>query len=173
MTGAMADAIAAQPPAAFDATAATALFTQLETLSSQCDPSLGTFAVSAQGARSMFKGTLAAGANCQPMNQLDKGMAGAALVACTGDTYACLPNVIPPWTCSKRTNAGGHCFSDLNCTDGLFCDNPNFDVAGSTCMMRKSPGTTCALGNECQSLYCVSGKCGASEKEAAYCYKQH
>jgi hypothetical protein len=79
--------------------------------------------------------------------------------------------LLGPWTCARHAEVGGACFSTVNCVAGLFCDNPNLDIAGSTCMHRKSTGAACAHSNECESLFCRSGACVAATREVAYCPK--
>jgi len=167
----MVDAIAQQPAAAFDAAQAQSVFTQLETLSAACDPGVAAFGVAPSGLRSIFRGTIAPGGDCTPPNLLDKASAGGMLAACTmGDGYACLPSLLK-WNCSAHAAAGGRCFSDINCNDGLFCDNPNLAINGSTCMTRKAVGAACKQGNECQTLFCRGSVCVASDAQAAYCLK--
>ena len=64
-------------------------------------------------------------------------MAGGSLASCTmNNDYACLPGVPPlPWKCSERGSSGERCFSDVNCKEGLFCNNPDLTVnLTSKCM---------------------------------------
>jgi hypothetical protein len=170
----MADVIAAQPPAAFDAAQATVVFTHIKELAAACDPAVTAYGESPQGLRSMFKGTKAPSTSCAPQNLNDMAMAGGALASCTmGDTYACLPATTGLiWTCNKKAGARSRCFSDLNCTAGLFCNNPDLKPAGSTCMQRKAVGSPCTALNECESLLCAGGQCIAADKQGAYCLKQ-
>jgi hypothetical protein len=74
---------------------------------------------------------------------------------------------IQEWTCAARGN--GACFSDLNCSDGLYCDNPSANLAGSTCQARKADGDSCATGNECSTLLCKGGHCATLSVQSAYC----
>jgi hypothetical protein len=169
MTELMADDIAAQPIAGFDPVAAEAAFTEIERLASICDASIASFGESLMGLRGIFKGTLEADASCTPLNPLNRAAAGASLAACmNAATTACLPRGLS-WRCSPRADVGGNCFSDANCIDGLFCDNPDFEVSGSTCMVRKAPGTPCVAPNECTSLACKGGSCAEPGVQAAYC----
>lgn len=139
----MADSIAGQPAAGFDAAQAQMVFAHFEDLASQCDSSIAAFAESPQGLRSVFKGTVAPMKSCRPASVTDMAMAGGALAACTnGDSYACMPSLVT-WICNPRAAAGGQCFTDINCKQGLFCNNPKLDIAGSTCMPRKQAGTSC------------------------------
>ena len=82
---------------------------------------------------------------------------------------SCLPEGAISWTCAPRANAGGACFTDVNCVDGLFCPNPDFNIEGATCTARKAVGASCSLPNECESLFCKGGKCVEATKQAAYC----
>ncbi len=165
----LADMIASRPIAGFDPLHAEAAFTEIERLASECDPSIAAFGESLQGLRGIFKGTLPAGERCTPLNPLDRAAAGASLASCmNGETTACLPKGLS-WSCDPRTDVGGDCFSDVNCFDGLFCDNPDFEVSGSTCMERKAPGTACVAPNECTSLACKGGACAEPGVQAAYC----
>jgi hypothetical protein len=168
----MADVIASQPVAGFDSAQAKVVLDHLEELASQCDPSIAAFAESPQGLRSMFRGTVAPNGKCNPANPVDKMMAAGALASCTnGEGYACLPSTsgLGTWSCAARAQVGGRCFSDINCQQGLFCNNPNLNIAGSTCMMRKALGASCMLGNECQSLFCKGNKCVAADQQTAFC----
>jgi hypothetical protein len=165
----MADSIAGQPAAGFDPAQAQMVFTHFEDLSSKCDSSIAAFAESPQGLRSMFKGTVAPMNSCRPSNLNDMAMAGGALAACTNsDNYACLPSLIT-WICNPRAAAGGKCFTDVNCKPGLYCPNPNLDIAGATCTARKQVGAQCKTPNECADLYCKSGSCVVASQQAAYC----
>lgn len=165
----LADLIAAQPSAGFDASAAQAAFTELERLASQCDTGFASFAESLGGLRGMFEGTVEAGGSCMPSSVLDRAAAGAALASCTdAASQACMPSLLR-WTCAPRSASGDKCFSDVNCQDGLFCDNPDLEIAGSTCMARKPAGSPCALPNECASLTCSAGTCVEGDVQAVYC----
>jgi hypothetical protein len=166
---ALADDIAADSVAAFDATRAQVVFTELERLASQCDPSIAAYAESFDGLRSMFAGTVAPNGDCRPSNPLNMTMAGAALASCTSpSTHACMPS-LGAWNCAPHASAGGACFTDINCMPGLFCDNPNLSLGGADCIQRKAVGASCELDNECQSLFCRGRSCVAAEAQVAYC----
>jgi hypothetical protein len=168
----MADTIAMQAAAGFDSAQAKVVLDHLEQLASQCDTTEAAYAASPEGLRSIFRGTVGPNGMCQPANPLDTAAAAGALASCTnGDAYACLPSPtgFGTWTCTALASPGGHCFSDINCQLGLFCDNPNLQIAGSTCMARKASGTSCQHANECESLVCKGGQCAAADQQAVYC----
>jgi hypothetical protein len=165
------DAITSNPVAGYDEGAAAQIFTDYETKASQCDTGVTAWGASVEGLRGLPKGTLNAGASCMPpIAQItNKPTAAAYLAACKGAaTTACLPT-ITTWTCAPRANAGGQCFTDTNCSDGLFCDNPQFALTGGQCKTRKAEGAACALLNECQSLLCKRGQCVPVNKDNAFC----
>src|SRR5262249_31447284 len=162
--------IAAQSVAAYDSNQARMVLMQLETLASTCDPGFAAYAASPQGIRSIFRGTVAPEGDCAPLNMFDMTMAAGALASCTsGDGYACVPVLTGPWTCAAHSAMGGHCFTDINCQQDLYCNNPKLSVSGSTCLARKPPGSACMYGNECLSLSCRGGSCQPPGPEAAYC----
>jgi len=166
---AMADAVAARSEAAFDADRAEQVFAQLERSMGACDPEVVAYGASRDGLGSLFAGTVAADGDCTPDNPLNAVMGGAALVACAErERQACLPSV-GRWTCTTRSAIGGKCFSDDNCEEGAYCDNPMLDVRGSTCKRRKPDGSACALTTECRSLFCHDGECVAPSVQLAYC----
>jgi hypothetical protein len=168
----MFDSIAGQKAAGFDAAQAKVVFTELERLASTCDLSIADYSEGKDGLRTIFKGTIAPGADCTPVNGTDKAMAGGALASCTmNNDYACLPAVPPlPWKCSDRGSKDQSCFSDVNCKEGLFCDNPDLTVnLKSKCMARKAEAASCKTANECETLLCKGGKCVAKEQQNAYC----
>lgn len=165
------DQIAMQASAGFDAGNAHRVFDEIERLASKCDPSIAAFGISQEGLRSMFLGTVDPGGSCRPSNLLSKPQQGAALAACKmSESDACLPSVTT-WTCVPRGGAGTACFTDINCLDGLYCPNPEFDPAGANCVQRKTDGASCSADNECESLFCVNRSCVAATKDVAYCPK--
>jgi hypothetical protein len=166
---ALVDDIAADPAAGFDAASASTVFTELERLASQCDPTIAAYGESFAGLRSMFRGTVGPDGDCRPANPLSMSMAAAALASCTNSqTHACMPS-LSAWRCAPHSAAGGHCFSDFNCMPGLFCDNPDLSVSGADCGQRKAVGASCSLDNECQTLFCRGGSCVAVDVQVAYC----
>ena len=170
-TDVMADAIAAQPEVKFNAARAEEVFTEIERLAMDCDPSIAAFSASDDGLRSMFDGTADPNADCTPADALDQPMFGAALASCKQrETYGCLPNPFG-WTCAKRGDSGSGCYSDLNCISSLYCDNNPAQpkITGGKCGARKDVGASCEVFYECESLYCQGGKCIAPDEHASFC----
>jgi hypothetical protein len=98
---------------------------------------------------------------------------GKALASCLDPSNnACLPESLLRWTCTPHAEVGGDCFTDVNCNAGLFCDNPDLSISGSTCMTRKAIGAGCGLPNECDSLFCRQGQCVEATVDAAYCLSE-
>jgi hypothetical protein len=165
------DEIAAQPSTAFDPAAAKAAFTKLEQLAATCDTTVAAWGSSVDGLRGITRGTVAAGESCMPPVEhlTDKAYDAAALTSCLDpSTDACLPGALT-WTCEPKQDVNGPCFTDANCRDGLYCDNPQLTGLSQPCLPRKGVGETCSAGNECQSLFCKHGACVAAEQQAAYC----
>ena len=168
--GGMADQIAARPEAQFDPEETERVFTEVERLASSCDPSVKAFGESPEGLRSMFTGTIEAGGDCTPALVLDLVQAGAAVVSCLDpEEQACLPSLLGEWRCTPIANAGGACFADTNCTPGLYCNNPDLNIAGGQCMARRELEATCTFDAECESLFCVGGRCVPAERQVVYC----
>ncbi|HEX7480430.1 MAG TPA: Dickkopf N-terminal cysteine-rich domain-containing protein [Polyangiales bacterium] len=167
------DAIASDPITGFDAAYAATSFTQFEQMASMCDPSVASWGTTVNGLRGILKGTRAQGSNCAPpagTTLKDTAAIGAALASCTNsETTACLTTNAITWKCSRRNGSGGACITDLNCTDGLYCDNPAMNFG--KCAPRKTPGAACGTPNECASLFCKGGKCTDPGVQAAYCLK--
>jgi hypothetical protein len=97
-----------------------------------------------------------------------------SLASCRlADGLACLPgsNTNDKWTCAARAANAGRCYTDLNCQEGLYCENPQATPDGK-CAPRKATGMACNTETECTSFLCKSSKCGAADDvQAAYCYK--
>jgi hypothetical protein len=168
----MADAVAKRSEANFDADQAFKVFTKLDEMALACDPLIASFSESEEGLRSMFQGTKDPGDGCTPQNALDKPMSGGSLASCKDlHNYACLPNAIG-WTCEMRAGEGSRCYSDLNCTQGLYCNNPKLRISGDTCHARKADGSSCELFNECESLYCRGGKCVPPDMHTSFCFNE-
>jgi hypothetical protein len=147
-------------------------FGEFERLASQCDPDVAEWASSTDGLRSITQGTVAPGGSCVPPALADVPTSAAFAVSCTQiETNACLPTLLN-WTCRARGSAGDDCFTDLNCIDGLFCDNPSLSLSGSQCQLRKANGQSCSEQNECASLTCRGGTCVAATTQTAYCLVQ-
>jgi hypothetical protein len=166
----MFDALAESEKTGFDPGHARAAYEEIERLASECDPSVARFGGSIEGLRGIFKGTVAAGGSCTTINVTRRDEVAKALASCTEPAAnACLPNGVLLWTCTARAATGGACFTDVNCNDGLYCPNPDFDVAGSTCRDRKPVGEPCTTPNECATLFCKGGQCVDETVQAAYC----
>jgi hypothetical protein len=171
------DDIAMREEVGFDAEAARAAFEGFEKLAEKCDPTIAEWGSSLEGLPSMLKGTVAPDGNCAPRGALSNvAVFGAALSSCKNpETHACQPrdtqlSGMPDWTCDERSKDGGECFTDANCADGLFCDNPDRQV-GASCKPRKAVGEACLQASACESLACKAGKCAEVSVEAAYCLK--
>jgi hypothetical protein len=73
------------------------------------------------------------------------------------------------WKCAPKAGVGAPCFTDVNCSAGLFCNNPQakFNIK---CEARKPAGAACVNANECESLQCKKKTCAAlGDAQAAYC----
>jgi hypothetical protein len=164
------DDAAKDPITGFDQAKAKAAFEAFEQKASKCDVSIAEFAASANSLRGSATGTVASGGTCTPKDMGAPSSIAAALASCKDpSTTACLPAQTGDWTCTARGGAGSPCFTDVNCTDGLYCDNPDLNIAGSTCKARKAAGETCKLANECASIGCADGKCLEKSVTTAYC----
>jgi len=170
---AMLDAIASAEKTGFDPAHTKLAYEEIERMASVCDPQVAIFGASLEGLRGIFKGTLAPGASCTTVNVTRRDEVAKALASCSDPaSSACMPGTPLFWTCDPRGGAGSRCFTDVNCIDGLFCDNPTFDIAGSTCMQRKDIGAACELPNECATFFCKDGQCAEATKQAAYCLSE-
>ncbi|HEX7672350.1 MAG TPA: hypothetical protein VF395_22300 [Polyangiaceae bacterium] len=166
------DAITANRISGYDTANAEAIFTEYERLASTCDQTVTAWGASIEGLRGLAKGTVQSGGSCIP-NPISTNRAVVApyLAACLNPaTTACYPQ-LAAWTCSPRSNSGSKCFADTNCNDGLYCDNPNFLITGSTCKPRKADGAACKLLDECASLLCKHGTCAPLNQQNAFCLK--
>jgi len=166
------DAVSMSPLAAYDMGKAAAAFAEFERLASMCDPAIVQWAISPTGLRGIINGTKNANDSCLPpaSQSMDRAVVAAHLASCTNSaSQACLPLRLLAWECRPRGPVGADCFSDLNCVDGVYCDNPNLEVTGSKCVGRKLKDATCVTSNECQSLFCRGGRCIAPSAGAAYC----
>lgn len=166
------DTVAKDPITGFDMAKSTAALTKFEQLANSCDTTIAMFGISIDGFRGIAAGTVAAGGTCNPAAGSNKLAAtAAALVSCKDPANnACLPAESGDWKCTARADAGGHCFSDANCKDGLYCDNPMLSLAGGSCVARKATGAACMGTTDCTSLWCgMDGKCAEQTKDTAYC----
>lgn len=171
------DEVATAPEAGFDAATAEAAFTEFERLASMCDPFVARWGIAVDGLRGIMQGTIAASEECTPagfsLSSLPSNAdAAVALASCSGAaTHACMPG-LSRWTCKARAAEGESCFTDANCLDGLYCDNPDLNLSGNACKLRKPGGAACELPNECESLSCRGGSCAApGDVQAAYCLR--
>jgi hypothetical protein len=165
------DEIAAKPNTGFDKARAETAFTAFEHMASLCDPSIAKWGITVDGLRGILQGTLDATESCMPSvtNLMNPVIVGAALASCKNlETTACLPTMFS-WTCAPVHGEGGACFTDANCSTGLYCDNPNSNQFNSPCRARKADGAACVNANECDSLRCKNKVCATAGVDAAYC----
>jgi hypothetical protein len=146
-------------------------FSEFERRASECDPSIAEWAASTGGMRSITQGTRSIGSDCSLSVFGSEAANGAQLVSCANPAQAaCLvESSLYAASCVMRGQAGTKCFTDLNCVDGFFCNNPNLATSGDTCQTRKSNGASCSAQNECQSLTCRGGTCMEPTVQTAYC----
>jgi hypothetical protein len=157
-------------------------FDQLQTMASMCDPNVAEWGSSYTGLLGILKGTIAAGRACTPKGNVnDKAVIAAALASCLDLPHtACMPvppsvsEPLPTWTCDAKGAAGANCFTDANCMDGLYCDNPQVKLSSkNTCKVRKQPGEGCVNPNECASFFCKKSVCVAKDVQPAYCLQNN
>ncbi len=167
------DEIAARSNAGFSTDAAKLAFDTFDTYASQCDTHVATWGISVAGLRGILLGTIAANGNCAPpgFTVTDPVADGAALASCKDlTTHACLPGSLGlSWKCQPKSDVNGQCFTDVNCKDGLYCDNPQLSLSSHPCLTRKEVGAACVGPNECKSLYCKHSVCVTADQQAAYC----
>lgn len=162
--------IGADPDAGYSVDNAEAAFDNFELLTSTCDMSVVSWGTSPEGFLRMMAGTKTANTTCQPNNSSDYGAAFSCLVA---NNLSCVPGGLIPgtdipglWSCKTRSGDGGRCYTDLNCGPGLRCSVPE---TYSTCVARKTLGSSCTYPTECASLFCEGSQCVEASVEAAYC----
>lgn len=167
------DSISADRTTGFDPVFAEQVFEQYERQASECRPSVVSWGVSFEGLRGIIKGTIEPGQPCTPSGDWGETLdeAGAAALASCRDpeNTACSHPAMLLWLCSPRVDVGGACITDLNCLEGLYCDNPSLLLLGAVCRQRKAVGEPCALANECQTLICRYERCAEVTKENVYC----
>lgn len=133
-----------------------------------CDPTIVTWGASVHGLRGIFPGTQGQGTDCTPKSLLDAGDAAAHLMACQNPAdVACLPG--GTWACVARAGLAGPCFSDTNCQDGFYCDNPLNSLTGATCKTRREVGASCKAGGQCASFVCKRAVCVPADTQSVYC----
>lgn len=169
------DLVAMEDVSGFDAAATTAMFEQFEEYAQTCDPAITIWGASVNGVRAMLQGTRDAGENCAPKNNANSAvLVGAGLVSCTDpETQACQPRGTVKggkldWTCDERSDEDGECFSDLNCKEGMYCDNPK-GMLLQKCQLTKDLGDACTSAHECTSYNCQDGECVELDQQTAYC----
>ena len=168
------DQVANNRTSGWDQEATVTAYTELEKRASECDLSIPEWILSAQGVRSILRGTIAPGASCKPAGGLtDKAAQAAALMSCTGvGTTACLPrSLLGDWTCVGKNGSGGACVTEENCQAGLYCNNPQMMLNGR-CAARKALGDSCMVGTDCASFYCKSGRCVEPDAQVAFCLNE-
>ena len=168
----MLDMVAGDARVGFDQAAASTAFAELERRAAACEPSIAAWALSSDGFAGSFTGTIAADGNCEPEGGLGAASVAelsAALASCSrAANLACMPSDTGA-TCVARSAQAGACFTDLNCVDGLYCENPNGDFTG-VCTARKAAAAECMGANECSSFICKGGRCAADgDAQAVYC----
>lgn len=162
--------VGSDPDAAYSIDHAEDVFDEFERQAGLCDPGIAAWGVSSSGLINMFRGTKRQNDSCQPANAMDFGAGFSCLV---DNGLTCVPGGVEPiqqtpilWSCKPRSGDGDHCFSDINCNDGLHCLVPR---TFSTCVARKAEGQSCGAPNECVSLLCEGGLCVAPNVADAYC----
>lgn len=167
------DVISRDDSTGFDPVVAEQVFSQYEGMASRCDTNVVSWGTSLDGLRGIVKGTIDPGRPCTPRSDWGETLdeAGAASLASCKDpaSTACSHPAPLLWTCSPRGDVGAGCITDLNCFEGLYCENPNLVLLGATCKERKRKGSACTFPNECQSLICRDGKCAEVNQQNVYC----
>jgi hypothetical protein len=164
------DAIAADPATGFNEATFDMALAEFESRASSCQANVAVFVIDPVGGlRGAAAGTLPAGADCTASNMSSQVAIATALASCANPaTSACLPSETT-WTCAARGPEGAPCFTDANCDDNLYCDNPDTELTGAVCVARKAAGEACSAANECLSLSCGGGACSMPGPEE-YCF---
>ena len=164
------DFVSDESEVGFDAEQAEQTFAELERLAADCDPSIASFGASHDGLPALFSGTVQPGGNCAPLIAVNEVMVAAAVASCRRhETHACLPRNTM-WRCDPLSDEDGRCFTDINCSVGLFCDNPGYDLQNvHYCLAQRDLGEPCELANECSSLVCKGKQCVEATIQAVYC----
>jgi hypothetical protein len=174
------DDISGQPYlSGYDSTLAEPLFQTFEDKAKACDTGVTAWIAAPDGMRPIFPGTVDPGGKCTPtaLELPQTNVDAAHLASCKDVAHtACLPH--PPsvpvqeWTCAPRTDSTspGACFTDVNCVEGMYCDNPNYsNFSLGPCRQRKAVKESCVAGNECASLLCKHGVCADVTQQNVYC----
>jgi len=164
------DALSMSPIVTYDLSHAEPAFAEFEKRASTCDLDILKWMFSDAGFRNVARGTIPPGGDCTP--RMDAGLVGIDyLGACREpETNSCVYTtpVGDVWKCSPRSDVGGPCYTDYNCTDGLGC---NYDFgAARTCEQRRPDGALCMIFLQCQSMYCDAGSCKPATPEKVYCW---
>jgi hypothetical protein len=169
------DQIEMSPKSDFDADTADRVFSELEKRTAECDPSITRWALSEEGLRSAFRGTLKAGEACNSTGGVlgDRGLIAAALAACRhADGLACLPqSLLGTWSCAPKQADGQSCVTDDNCQPASVCNNFGQAALGS-CVARLPLGAACTNSSECESVYCDDNQCATADAQTVYCAAQ-
>lgn len=167
------DAISSDPATGFDEVFAERVFGEYENMAAQCDTNVVSWGTSVDGLRGIIKGTRNANEPCPPAGDLGKTLdevAAVALASCRDPANsACSHPAVLLWTCLPRVDVNLGCITDLNCKEGLYCNNPDLLLIGGICAPRKTEGSPCTLPNECQTLICKGGQCAPVNKQNVYC----
>jgi hypothetical protein len=166
------DPIAMSRNTGYDASAAERAFDALEQLTLDCDLSIARWALSDDGLRGIFQGSLDRDATCTPVGgaSADRGIVAAAISSCRqADELACLPKgLLGEWTCVPRQAVGQSCLTDDNCQGDSICNNAGEPALGS-CTARLPLGAACTVANQCVSLACGAEKCVEPDVQSVYC----
>jgi Dickkopf N-terminal cysteine-rich region len=176
MDNAFLDEIAMNNVAGYSQTQTKATFDQIEVFGANCDPTVTMWAAQPEGLRAMFQGTVAPGGMCKPTGLPSQGSYAASLASCTNaETTSCLFSgtgpTAPPQTatCAARGDSGATCFLDVNCKDGMYCQNPQMKYSSGKCAALNQNGATCTLDSECASFTCRSAVCVAATADTTFC----
>jgi len=167
------DALAGNAITGFDTGRAASAFQMFEDLASTCDPSIALWASRDSGLRGIMPGTSSTLCNLDFIGAAgspeEADAARAALASCSLDqNLACMPSLISGWECKVR-GASNECFTDFNCAEGFYCDNPQTSLTGVNCSPRRAAGQPCQYFRECESFICSGGVCSADDVQGAYC----
>jgi hypothetical protein len=163
------DQVAAAPSSAFAADAAISWFELYQQKLDACEPTVDRWSSGAEGLRSVFKGTLEEHQSCRPSLGSDRATLITALLSCSDPaTFGCMPSsLLGEWTCTAKST-DGDCLTDNNCQDSAHCNNPTQEPFG-TCELRRAVGAECEIAADCDSLFCVEGRCVEADVERVYC----
>jgi len=170
------DSVSMDSSTGFDPVVAEQAFSKYEEMASNCDTNVVFWGTSLEGLRGIIKGTIDPGQPCTPKtvpgDTLDETGA-AALASCKDPANTSCSHPAPLlWTCAPRVDVNLGCITDLNCLEGLYCDNPSLMLIGAVCKPRKAVGSPCVLPNECQSLICKNGTCVEVNQQNVFCLSE-